>query len=90
VKRQYAGPLGKLARLLLWAYKDIELSEEEFGKCYASLITTMAMIRTARSIHNEKENTTNGATIQTELPWTTEVAVEEPGVGLHADRRDKR
>lgn len=58
---KYASPLGKLARLLLWAHGEIELSESDYGKCYATLVSTLAMIRAKRGAN------TDGT--QEELPW---------------------
>jgi len=69
MERRYAGPLGRLARLLLWEAKEIQLSHAEAralcGSVRAKLLSIEAMI-------DEKEAKDDAA--QAELPWK----VEEP------------
>jgi len=67
MERRYAGPLGRLARLLLWEAGEITMSLREAqalcGSVRAKIISLEALI--------EEKETTNGEAnaSQSELPW---------------------
>jgi len=70
MERRYAGPLGRLARLLLWEAREITLSRAEAralcGSVRAKLLSIEALI-------DEQEAQADAA--QADLPWKVEKPV---------------
>lgn len=78
MKRKYAGPLGRLARLLLWTYGEIDLPRDEVQKLIAmTMVTTtlakeMMIARWGVVVVEAKKGGQDGVTKderQAEIPW---------------------
>lgn len=65
MKRHYAGPLGRLARLLLWEAGELTLSNQEARILIHSTRTKLLALQ---ALLDEQEND-DETSEQTDLPW---------------------
>lgn len=66
MERRYGGPLGRLARLLLWEAGEITLEASEREHL---LNQTWAKLIALRALHQETSNNGTVQTTQQRLPW---------------------